>query len=79
MESNWRFNVWDYGLWGSDYELVARSLELPDELAFGWGPIGPDGFRYLDISRPGEVPVVFQTAPRTPADRFPLGKLVEPD
>lgn len=78
MESDWRFNVWEDGLWGGDVRLSARtpiatnvrlikSDSIPDFAVFIKGPVPPTGIWTVDA-------VLIKLAPN-----FPYGYPVEPD
>lgn len=80
MESNWRFNVWERGMWGSDWELAARAL-FP---AFGDMYIvkrtgSPKGWVYFFLL-PEDLPTLWASFTITPGlGNFPWGEEVFPD
>lgn len=80
MESNWRFNVWDVGLYASQYELVARVLNWPAPGLIWLAKSG--GSAVFDLLAVGtnQVPVFAQAVAAT--GHFPNnagGWIVEPD
>lgn len=79
MESNWRFNVWDVGLWGGETTLFAR--EVVDPLFAVGQEVDADGntFVCVYVAPPGEVPSVLFRRAAAPWERFPYGGDVEPD
>lgn len=80
MESNWRWNVFNVGLAGSDFLLVARR---PPPIVFeGYGWLKNEG--YWQIVRlslvPGQVPVEIGYYTFEPGEvHFPWILDVEPD
>ena len=78
MESNWRWNVSELGLYAGDVRLIARSLTNPalfisDNLA---DPT--TGLVWSEPAAPGQLPSQLFAFP-TFGTHFPYGALVEPD
>lgn len=80
MESKWRFNVHDFGMWGTSWRLAARLLAFPNTLVVANRAHPAPRYALFDVSDPDQLPVfvanllVLQTAPT-----FPYGNEVEPD
>ena len=80
MESDWRFNIWDAGMWGSRWRLAARYND-PD---FGWGylveqPPFTNALFFQQLA-PGLLPQFRGTVEKVPDHpHFPWGIPVEPD
>lgn len=79
MESNWRYNIWDLGLWGSGWELAARIiLDVgPPAWLLGTGQIGT--FAIADFVGPNQPPTITHVG--TSPFPFPnqIAAPVEPD
>lgn len=79
MESNWRWNVSEFGWWGTDMELVARvyPLELGWVLIKGYpSPIRACLGQFVG---PGQLPTILADFIWAPNERFPYGLDVAPD
>lgn len=83
MESNWRWNIWQYGVTGLFIRLVAtlRTPSIYGEAIFVGGPFAPQGtYRFL---RRVSTPVDQGYLPDGPAfvnpGKFPFGFDVFPD
>lgn len=80
MESNWRFNVWDYGMQNSDWLLAARYVGiLPPRLAVKRRGFPGIYFRY-SVPVPGQVPgLIGPVVIPVLFPHFPYGQAVIPD
>lgn len=80
MESEWRWNVWKYGLWGHGVGLIAHMLDLPGRWLSNWG----SGIERLVWRQDPLAPVPFLIPSfflliSDPNQHFPYGRIVEPD
>lgn len=80
MESDWRFNVWNYGMQLSTWVLCARRFPpIPGVLLVKRSDT-PTRYWLYQLPAPGQVPVVLSNHPILPTNpRFPYGILVNPD
>lgn len=77
MESNWRWNVWDLGLWGGPYTLIAR-LNAPTFYPTYLAQSTVPGFWFqFVITAPGQLPSNVIGVASFPS--FPGGYPVFPD
>lgn len=72
MESNWRFNVWFYGLNATRFRFFARSSVNSNLLISDW----PDDVSLVGVwfkpTVPGQLPTLFALGPKL-APHFPYG------
>jgi len=78
MESNWRWNIWLYAMWGSDWELCARVNTGFPTIYLLLVSKGDGVAYYYYTNGPGQVPVL-NTAVVPPPGPFPWGVPVFPD
>lgn len=80
MESKWRWNVADLGLWGTDVVLCARLLAFADSFA-AETPSGVHSGQWALVGRfPGSSYEIMGYFPRPgPNPNFPYGLNVEAD
>lgn len=80
MESNWRFNVWDIGLWGSGAVLAARILNYPLPGTWYLVSFGPEStYRKYHVV-PGQPPDhEFDAGNLGPFPENDEGLIVSPD
>jgi len=80
LESNWRFGVWNYGMYDSAWELAAHKLgtnypthRVIVRLSNGLGA-------EFNVAGPGQLPSLVNTfVPPVAHPHFPFGRLVDPD
>jgi len=80
LESEWRLNVWRFGMWGSDWELCARGVDpfLPYLYLVKRDKLPPRAWVYQIL--PGELPTFVGDYAIPPAfPHFPWGEDVFPD
>lgn len=79
MESNWRWNVWDFGFVGSDYIRLAARVRsgFPGVNRVITNTLTP-GIYDVYIVVPGQVPIYTDTFFGS-SDNFPYGVDVFPD
>lgn len=77
MESNWRYNVWALGMWGSYWRLAARRFfnGFPSN-TFIVNTLTPSVYDTYTVV-PGQLPVYAGTF--FGVGNFPYGLEVEPD
>lgn len=80
MESNWRWNVWVYGMQISDWLLCARITSSGSLVVVNPDSAFPTKYRLFNIATPSGVPALV-TRGDIPAahPHFPYGVPVLPD
>lgn len=78
MESNWRWNVADFGFVGSGLRLLARRIDLPNYLIGIGMPPDPRRILLFYVYDPDQLPLLLGPLPYT-SRHFPAGYDVEPD
>ena len=79
MESNWRFNVWKYGVSHGDFTLVARRVDVPVEW-LAWVSPEYGGIILLRENPPDSGYLQYAGVILLPPGvHFPAGIPVEPD
>jgi hypothetical protein len=80
VESEWRFNVWDIGLWGGPWDFAARASGPTPVPRYILGIKGWDRGVVVQILGPNQLPtfshVVFANALHP---HYPFGQSVDPD
>lgn len=79
MESNWRWNVWNLGMSGSDWFMAARCTTLAPNWIVERRLATGHRFASLYIVVPGLVPFFNSPWLITQASRFPYGLATDPD
>jgi len=80
VESEWRWNVFDYGLQGSEYRLIARVSGSPSVILIAAKAVGATTYDVLFVPVPGQLPVLLSTVAIPGANpHFPYGLAVLPD
>lgn len=80
MESNWRFNVADFGMSSSNWRLSARYVEFPQFILVNPAPPFLNRYRIFQDAGPGQVPTFVALVNIGPGNpHFPYGNVVEPD
>jgi len=77
LESNWRFNLWEYGMSHSVFKLIARTTTQNPPLLIGALHGDPLFFLTAFVPAPGQLPVFNMSG--SSAKPFPYGIPVEPD
>jgi len=80
VESNWRWNVWECGMWGSDWLMCARVLNpAPYYEVFVVNRGDGISWEYYTTG-PGQIPSYGSSVSPPPwAPHFPYGVAVHPD
>jgi hypothetical protein len=80
VESDWRFNVWDLGLWGAGWDYAARLHGAFPRPTYMLGIKGWDRGVVVHVLGPHQLPtfvlVVFANSAHP---RYPFGISVDPD
>lgn len=77
MESDWRWNVWLYGFWGTPMELYARTVSGPFHGICEYPPAGPSNYVATQLNPFTGTYEIVATFPKVGS--FPYGWEVEPD
>jgi hypothetical protein len=77
-ESNWRFNVWEQGLWGTDVMLLSRLTAVPNPDAWLARQAGQPQTAFIYLRDPDQVLYNAVTL-YNQVGHYPWGWAVEPD
>lgn len=78
MESDWRFNLWLHGLWGSGLKFLLQDAAVP-QIFYGSVPGNPLAYQIYFLN-PLSSNIPFPVGPpNSTAVRAPWGQFVRPD